>query len=126
MVCKRLTPSVTIRGLRTIEREVLVERHLAPPSRSDAAPPEAAPGEPRQAAGVPSEPPRLAEASLEGGLQEVVLQYCAAVRGILNDDQGGPLHPPGLRMAEALGEVRASLQRNLEAQKGGLLTTDSR
>ena len=31
----------------------------------------------------------------------VVLDYCAAVRGILNDDQGGPLHPPGLRMAEA-------------------------
>lgn len=26
---------------------------------------------------------------------EVVLGYCAAVRGILNDSQGGPLHPPG-------------------------------
>ena len=49
----------------------------------------------------------------------VVLDYCAAVRGILNDDQGGPLHPPGLRMAEALTEVRESLQRNLEAKKGG-------
>src|SRR5499427_2167363 len=116
----------TIRGVRTIEREVLVNRHLAPPSRSDEARLEAAPGEPWQAAVVPSEPPRLAEASLEGGLQEVVLEYCAAVRGILNDDQGGPLHPPGLRMAEALGEVRASLQRNLEAQKGGVLTSNSR
>jgi hypothetical protein len=116
----------TIRGLRTIEREVLVARHLAPPSRSDEAQPEAAPGEPRQAAVVPSEPPRLAEASLEGGLQEVVLEYCAAVRGILNDDQGGPLHPPGLRMAEAFGEVRASLQRHLEAQKGGVPTSNSR
>src|SRR4051812_14323000 len=49
----------------------------------------------------------------------VVLDYCAAVRGILNDDQGGPLDPPGLRMAEALGEVRASLQRNLELQRPG-------
>jgi len=39
----------------------------------------------------------------------VVLDYCAAVRGILNDDQGGPLHPPGLRMAAALNEVHASL-----------------
>jgi hypothetical protein len=115
----------TIRGLRTIEREVLVDRRLASPSRADAAPPEAAPGESRQTAGVPSEPPRLTETSLEGGLQEVVLEYCAAVRGILNDDQGGPLHPPGLRMAEALGEVRASLQRNLEAQKGGVLTSNS-
>jgi hypothetical protein len=50
---------------------------------------------------------------------QVVLDYCGAVRGILNDDQGGPLHPPGLRMAEALQEVRASLQRNLDAKKGG-------
>jgi hypothetical protein len=49
----------------------------------------------------------------------VVLDYCSAVRGILNDDQGGPLHPPGLRMAEALQEVRESLQRNLQAKKGG-------
>jgi hypothetical protein len=32
----------------------------------------------------------------------VVLDYCATVRGILNDDQGGPLQPPGLRMAAAL------------------------
>jgi hypothetical protein len=41
------------------------------------------------------------------------------VRGILNDDQGGPLHPPGLRMAEALSEVQESLQRNLELNKPG-------
>ena len=32
----------------------------------------------------------------------------------------GPLHPPGLRMAEALGEVQASLQRNLEVKKGAI------
>jgi hypothetical protein len=49
----------------------------------------------------------------------VVLDYCAAVRGILNDDQGGPLHPPGLQMADALGEVRESIQRNLGEKKGG-------
>src|SRR5206468_10156524 len=49
----------------------------------------------------------------------VVLDYCAAVRGILNDDQGGPLHPPGLRMAEALTEVRESLQRCLDLDKPG-------
>jgi prefoldin subunit 5 len=51
---------------------------------------------------------------------EVVLDYCAAVRGILNDDQGGPLHPPGIRMAEALTEVRESLQRNLDLHKEGV------
>jgi len=52
------------------------------------------------------------------GQGEVVLDYCAAVRGVLNDDQGGPLQPPGLRMAAALREIDASLQRNLAAKKG--------
>jgi len=55
----------------------------------------------------------------------VVLEYCAAVRGILNDDQGGPLHPPGLKMAEALHEVHASIQRNLGAKKGGSRRSNS-
>jgi hypothetical protein len=55
----------------------------------------------------------------------VVLDYCTAVRGILNDDQGGPLHPPGLRMAEALDEVRASIQRNLDAKKGDSPSSNS-
>ena len=55
----------------------------------------------------------------------VVLDYGAAVRGILNDDQGGPLHPPGLRMAEALGEVQESIQRNLDAKKGGSQRSNS-
>ena len=50
---------------------------------------------------------------------QVVLDYCAAVRGILNDDQGGPLHPPGLRMADALQEVRQSLARCVGTKKGG-------
>lgn len=50
---------------------------------------------------------------------QVVLDYCGAVRGILNDDQGGPLHPPGLRMAEALQEVRDSLLRVLALNKPG-------
>lgn len=55
----------------------------------------------------------------------VVLEYCAAVRGILNDDQGGPLHPSGLRMAEALSEVRESIQRNLDEKKGGSQRSNS-
>jgi hypothetical protein len=101
----------TVRGLRTIEREVLAEQRPPAPPRL----PEAH-----------GEPTRSSEAQAEAGPRDVVLDYCAAVRGILNDDQGGPLHPPGLRMAEALGEVQASLQRNLEAKKGGRLTTDSR
>jgi hypothetical protein len=55
----------------------------------------------------------------------VVLDYCAAVRGILNDDQGGPLQPPGLRMAEALNEVHASLRRDLDEKKGGSRRSNS-
>lgn len=51
---------------------------------------------------------------------DIVLAYCTAVRSILNSSQGGPLSPPGLRMAEALSEVRVSLQRNLEVKKGAL------
>src|SRR5215470_6502774 len=105
----------TIRGLRTIEREVLAEQRVTAPTVSL----ETHPGEIPTAAPGPSEGP----AEEEG--RDVVLDYCAATRGILNDDQGGPLHPPGLRMAEALGDVRASLQRNLEAQKGGVRMNDS-
>jgi hypothetical protein len=77
---------------------------------STASPPDSK--EATAAAGTPVEP-----CDDEAG--QVVLDYCSAVRGMLNDDQGGPLHPPGLRMTEALREVRASLQRNLEAKKGG-------
>jgi hypothetical protein len=60
------------------------------------------------------------EPAIEDEAGEVVRSYCAAVRGILNDDQGGPLHPPGVRMSEALQEVHASLDRNLRVQKGGV------
>src|SRR5208337_2673126 len=56
---------------------------------------------------------------------DVILEYCTVVRGILNDDQGGPLHPPGLRMAEALGEVRDSIQQNLDEKKGGSQRSNS-
>ena len=86
-----------IRGLRAIEREVLKVR--------------AAKG--------------IDHAEHEGMLvvqtngMGVVLDYCAAVRGILNDSQGGPLRPPGVRMSEALGEVENSLQRNVRLKKGG-------
>ena len=59
---------------------------------------------------------QLSAESVEQGA--VVLDYCAAVRGVLNDDQGGPLQPPGLRMAGALREIQASVQRNLDAKKG--------
>ena len=90
-----------IRGLRGIEREVLKERAVAQASQNKN----------RQRAA-------LVAATAPRGL-DVVLDYCAAVRGIINDSQGGPLRPPGLRMSAALGDVRRSLQRNLRLKRGG-------
>jgi len=94
-----------VRGLRGIEREVLAEREADTPDAvaSDAA----------------MLDPASTEAAVAATAENVVLDYCAAVRGILNDNHGGPLQPPGERMAAALTEVRQSLQRNLEAKKGG-------
>ena len=131
-----------VRGLRTIERRVLQDRrHTA------ALEPAPAPGLPQADATLrvdisAAAPEACAWSDLDAGqtantfdtvawavpgdldvkdaVGEVVLGYGAAVRGILNDDQGGPLHPPGLRMSEALQEVRASLDRNLDAKKGGV------
>ncbi|CAN5912296.1 hypothetical protein BH23PLA1_BH23PLA1_39590 [soil metagenome] len=64
------------------------------------------------------------KATAEDSASSIVLAYCTAVRGILNDDQGGPLEPPGLRMADALQEVRDPLQRNLDAKKGDSPTSN--
>jgi hypothetical protein len=89
-----------IRGLRAIEREVLKERAAAQAGRD---------GRAKRSA-------KAAVTAANG--MDVVLDYCAAVRGIINDSQGGPLRPPGLRMSEALGEVRRSLGRNLRLKKG--------
>jgi hypothetical protein len=131
-----------VRGLRAIERCVLEERRQA------TAPEPTPPHETAKADDVPlSEQPAAAapapwaasdlgavrtdstyeaigvaaagEPVVEDEASEVVLGYCAAVRGILNDSQGGPLHPPGVRMSEALQDVRDSLDRNLQAKKGG-------
>jgi hypothetical protein len=93
-----------VRGLRPIEREVLYKRREQ----------EAGPEEDSSRRDDQPEPSDLSE---EAG--SVVLDYCATVRGILNDNHGGPLRPPGLRMFGALDEVRQSLRRNLEAKKGG-------
>jgi len=83
----------TVRGLRTIEREVLQQRRPRPataPAVVSAATTPVTHVPAYQAAkdlAAATAPP--ADAS------EVVLDYCSAVRGILNDDQGGPLQPPG-------------------------------
>ena len=104
-----------VRGLRRIEQAVL--RRQKAQSKSEITPdaPEAT-----DTATVAKPSPAVVDPA--GG---VVLDYCVTVRGILNDDQGGPLHPPGLRMAEALDEVRESIQRNLDEKKGGSRRSNS-
>ena len=124
-----------VRGLRAIEREVLRERAetAVSPGQLPTAPPRPPRAEktavavPRPVPKAPPQGPVATSLAVVGQPQgepspgsQVVLDYCACVRGILNDDQGGPLHPPGLRMTNALQDVRQSLQRNLRVKKGGL------
>jgi hypothetical protein len=99
-----------VRGLRTIEQAVLKhQRALGEESP--------APTDPEATVTVTAEPASPGPSPADSAC-DVVLDYCSAVRGILNDDQGGPLHPPGLRMAEAWDEVRDSLQPNWDEKKG--------
>jgi hypothetical protein len=119
-----------VRGLRQVERHILDERREdSKPSASsaDTAPMPSVPAPSAStsmvatpAASSPAVPtPAMVAGAARSETQDIVLEYAAGIRGILNDDQGGPLDPPGLRMAEALGQVRASLQRCVERKKGG-------
>jgi hypothetical protein len=99
-----------VRGLRSIEKDILAPEGQIGGLEQEVS---ASAGQADQAmpagqAGRTVSPP-----------EQVVLDYCAAVRGILNNDQGGPLQPPGLAMAQSLSQVRDSIQRNLDAKKGG-------
>jgi hypothetical protein len=131
-----------VRGLRQIERDALkrrqesisqvqgrqgVSEEMATPSPQACA----TVGQPQQPRAKSAKtqgatplanatmPTKLTQPGDSESAAQVVLDYCAAVRGILNDDQGGPLQPPGLRMASALAEVRASLSRVLALNKPG-------
>jgi hypothetical protein len=106
-----------VRGLRQIEQAALQRQKVETKGEITPDAPEATG---MATAAVAKQSPAVVDPA-----GSVVLAYCAAVRGILNDDQGGPLHPPGVRMAEALTEVHESLQRNLEAKKGGLRRSNS-
>ena len=111
-----------VRGLRQVERRILDERRKASTptvSSGEAVTPTPTPA--TLSASNPAAPTAAAMApdAARSKAQDIVLEYAAGIRGILNDDQGGPLDPPGLRMAEALGEVRVSLQRCVERKKGG-------
>ena len=87
-----------IRGLRALEREVLDARQ----------------GDASSSRGDEDEAWPLA-----GARGDVVLDYCSVVRGILNDNHGGPARPAGLRMLGALGDVQKSLCRVASSGKAG-------
>ncbi len=90
-----------IRGLRALEREVLEAR------QADTSP------------AAPSSDDRDKTSILAGESGHVVLDYCSVVRGILNDNHGGPYHPAGMRMLEALRDVQESLDRVASSGKVG-------
>jgi len=87
--------------LRALEREVLEAQQV------DASP------------ATPSSDDRDKTSALAGESGDVVLDYCSVVRGILNDNHGGPYHPAGMRMLEALRDVQESLDRVVSSGKVG-------
>ncbi len=97
-----------IRGLRALEREVL-EAQQAETSVSN---------EPSDETNEAPDPSSLAG---DGGA--VVLDFCSAVRGILNDNHGGPCNPSGIRMVDALADVQESLGRIAASGKSGAAFT---
>jgi hypothetical protein len=132
----------TVRGWRAIERRVSEERRQAaapappPPDESPKTEERRCAGPSAATAATPRASRALGGTSTESLLEAtggttteeargadevgaVVLGYGAAVRGLLHDSQGGPLHPPGVRMRAALQDVRDALERNLHAKKGG-------
>lgn len=101
-----------VRGLRRIEKQILAA--AKEPARPAGKPAGRTPRRPEASRSRKAGPP----AASIPDRQRVILEYGTAVRGILNNDQGGPLEPPGLAMAQGLSQVRASIQRNLDAKKG--------
>ncbi len=93
-----------IRGLRALEREVLEAQQTH---------------QTESAASLEPLPAVAAGASLAGEAGAVVLDFCSAVRGILNDNHGGPCNPPGIRMVDALADVQESLARIALSGKSG-------
>ena len=116
-----------VRGLRKIEQTVIKQQKVEAAALADAAAVSsvASPSAPLETCGAAEVAsastvarPAASVEPAAAAANSVVLEYCTTVRGILNDDQGGPLQPPGLRMADALSEVRESIQRNLDEKKG--------
>jgi len=96
-----------VRGLREIEKRQLQEAAGEPEAEAHTQ------CDTRGDASAQTAPADAEANATTDERRQVVFDYCGAVRGILNDDQGGPLHPPGLRMSQALDQVQQSLQRSI-------------
>jgi hypothetical protein len=107
-----------VRGLRTIDQAVLRPQGAAAEDHAGATEPETTATAPVTTQPASSDPRPVDSAC------DVVLDYCAAVRGILNDDPGGPRHPPGVWMAAAWDEVRDSIHRTWDEKQGGSLRSN--
>ena len=90
-----------IRGLRALEREVLEAQQADAIAQS------------------PSSDEQDKTSVLAGESGDVVLDYCSVVRGVLNDNHGGPYHPAGVRMLEAISDIQESLDRVVSSGKVG-------
>ena len=66
---------------------------------------------------------RKIERRLEGRKDRhagILTAYCLAVRSALTDDGRPPLVASGLRLKDRITEIESSLERVIDAQKGGL------
>lgn len=50
---------------------------------------------------------------------KIISDFCTIIKGILNDNENGPLDPPGLRMANKLCGVRKVIETLLKTKKKG-------
>lgn len=50
---------------------------------------------------------------------KIISDFCTIIKGILNDNENGPLDPPGLRMASKLRGVRKVIETLLKTKKKG-------
>jgi hypothetical protein len=116
------SPSILTGAHSTVDHGASADKEPAPPTMAstadDAAEEVLAPGF------DPASNPSTGEVEGDAATPpwtDLVLDYCAVVRGVLNDDQGTTLDPSGLRMARALEEIKASLEVCTDAKKGGPL-----
>jgi len=106
-----------VRGLRAIEREILPQRQLIVAEAPAVAPVPVPPVPHHQRTRWPKDVPVAPEPPTDAG--EVVLDYCSAVRVFSMTIRGGRYNRPAYAWRRPWETSVASLQRNLDAHRGG-------